>query len=126
MDPAAIIKNTIILNLEKEGYSIHDFESALTRLNTGEGILEVTKLASIASNPVSDTLNGATGLIGGTFLPITMGTGGLIGLGVDAAEDGVRSQNKKLNELRRNIDIMKKMKNNLAIEHGFDTEKEKK
>jgi hypothetical protein len=119
MNPFNIVKNTIILNLEKQGYSIHDFEDALSNLNTGEGVLQVTKLAAIAGNPITDTINGATSLVGGTFLPVTMGAGGLLGLGVDAAEDGVRSQNKKLNELRRNIDIMKKMKNNLAIEHGF-------
>jgi hypothetical protein len=120
MNPFNTVKNVIAINLEKAGYSLQDFESALSTLNTGEGVLQVTKIASIIGNPITDTINGATSLVGGTFLPVTMGAGGLLGLGLDAADGTVKSQNKKLNDMRRSIDMMKKMKHNLATENGIE------
>ena len=117
MDPFQIVRNTLALNLMKQGHTLDDFESALSRLNTGEGVLDVVKMAS---GTMPDPVGGALSLAGNIGLPLTMGTGGLIGLGVDAAEGKVRQQNMKLHELRQNIEMLKRMKHNAQIEHHLN------
>ncbi len=119
MDPFNIVKNTLALNLAKEGHSLADLEDALRNINTGEGVLKISKMASgMMSDPISSAASGAFNLATNTVLPLTMATGGLMGLGVDAADGAVQHQNKKLREMRHNIEILKKLKQNVSIEHA--------
>jgi hypothetical protein len=117
MCPFNIIRNTLALNLQKQGHTLADFESALSRLDTGEGVADVVKMASsVIPDPVSSSLN----LASSVYFPTTMAAGALVGLGVDKAEGTVKKQNRKLNELRQNIKMLKNMKNQAEIEHHLN------
>jgi len=119
---AEAIKQELSMELHKQGYSLEDFESALTQMNTGEGVLNIVKMSSTLLQKEAMGAEGASGLL--SFLPeaaikssIVGGAAG--GLTFDEMDKSVDSMNKSLDHEREKIKLVKRITQNLRREHGI-------
>lgn len=119
---AQAIKNELIMELDKQGSSLEEFENALNNINTGEGVFKVAMFADLATKGITQ----GAGMAASTLMSVpelafkTSLTGGaLAGMGMDEMDKSVESLNKALEREREKLHLVRRITNNLRREHGL-------
>lgn len=116
---AQAIKNELAMELAKTGSSLHEFEQALSNINTGEGVF---KVAQDSGGILNSYMNKGMDFAGGVpelALKSSLAGGALAGLTLDEADKSVDVLNKSLEREREKVNLVRRITNNLKREHGL-------
>jgi len=116
---AQAIKDELILELQKAGSSLREFEEGLANINTGEGVYKIAKDGGSILNSYLDKGMGMAGSIPEVALKGSLAGGALAGLTLDEADKSVDVLNKSLDREREKVNLVRRITNNLRREHGL-------
>jgi len=118
MNPLTLLKANFAANLEKSGSSLEELDKALATINQTEGAAKIASLLKQAFagldkiNPIDIGLKGVSGGLGGLAL------GGYTGASIlDAADEDINKENKKLQTYRDKINLLKKLTHKIHQEN---------
>lgn len=121
-------KKTLIELLEKNGSNIYEFEDALSRINTAEGIQKFAALAKSALDPIGAVTGAAKGVgsilgFGGdALLALGMGSAAIgsgIGAGGLMASRHLDAQDDRMSQKQHEIDRMNTLIQRLKTDYGM-------
>ncbi len=116
MNPLILLKANFQNNLEKQGSSLQELESALQSMHTDEGIQKAAVLLKKAFldkvNPIDLATKG-----GGTYLGLTAGLGYAGATGIENADHFIKEKNKKLHTYKEKINLLDKLTNKIKQEN---------
>ena len=106
------IKLELAVELAKMGASIFDFEDALSKINTYEG---VEKTAMFGEK----ILENAAAAAPEALMKATLAGGVVSGMTFDELDKSVEEANKALLREQQKINLVRRMTNNIKKEHGL-------
>jgi len=119
---AQAIKQELSMELSKQGYSLLDFEQALSQMNTGKGVHDIVKMSSCLISKeagFTDMASDALSFVPEMALKTSLVGGAAGGLGFDEMDKSVDHMNKSLDREREKIKLVRRITQNLKREHGF-------
>jgi hypothetical protein len=119
---AQAIKQELSMELNKQGYTIDDFEQALRNINTGEGVFNVVKMGSAIMTKeagLTDMASDALSFLPEAALKTSLVGGAAGGLSFDEMDKSVDHMNKSLDREREKIKLVQRITQNLKREHGI-------
>jgi hypothetical protein len=119
---AQAVKAELALELSKRGSSLHEFEQALKRLDTGEGVLKVAQMGmDMLPKYMNKGVDSALGGLGGfpeMALKGSLAGGAMAGFTLDEMDQSVDSLERALAKEREKVSLVRRVTENLRREHG--------